>query len=50
MPDCIFCRIAGGEMPTDLLFEDDQLVAFKTLTAGPVHFVVPKNISPICRP
>ncbi|NMA55528.1 MAG: histidine triad nucleotide-binding protein [Firmicutes bacterium] len=48
MPDCIFCRIAGGEMPTDLLFEDDQLVAFKDINPqAPVHFlVVPKKHIP----
>jgi histidine triad (HIT) family protein len=26
--DCIFCRIAGGEIPSVRLFEDDRILAF----------------------
>lgn len=28
MPDCIFCKIAKGEVPADKLYEDDVVVAF----------------------
>src|SRR5512143_2692274 len=31
MSDCIFCRIAAGEIPADKVYEDDQLVAFRDI-------------------
>ena len=31
MSDCIFCKIANGEIPSDFLFEDDNVVAFRDL-------------------
>lgn len=42
--DCIFCKIARKEIPTDLLFEDDDLIAFKDIQPqAPTHLlVVPK--------
>jgi len=44
MSDCIFCKIANGEIPTDFLYEDDKVAAFKDINpAAPVHIlVVPK--------
>lgn len=44
MSDCIFCKIAHGEIPSDLLYEDDSVVAFEDLNPqAPVHvLVVPK--------
>ncbi len=33
-PDCIFCKIAGGEAPATILYEDDTVLVF--LTIGPV--------------
>ena len=41
---CIFCRIIGGELPANKLFEDDTMVAFHDIhPCAPVHFmVVPK--------
>ena len=46
--DCIFCKIARKEIPTDLLFEDGDLVAFKDIQPqAPIHFlVVPKKHIP----
>jgi len=43
--DCIFCKIARGEIPAKKLFEDDDLVAFDDINpAAPVHFlVIPKR-------
>lgn len=43
MEDCIFCRIAAKRAGS-LIFEDDELVAFKDINpAGPVHvLIVPK--------
>ena len=44
MSDCIFCKIANGEIPTDLLYEDANVVAFRDLNPqAPTHvLVVPK--------
>ena len=43
--DCIFCRIAKGEVPTDKVYEDDNVVAFNDLSPqAPVHvLVIPKK-------
>ncbi len=42
--DCIFCAIANKEIPSQLVFENDNLVAFRDLNPqAPVHIlVVPK--------
>lgn len=44
MQDCLFCRIARGEIPARKLYEDDDLVAFHDINpVAPVHFlVIPK--------
>ena len=31
MSDCIFCRIAAGELPADIVHEDEQVVVFKDI-------------------
>ncbi|WP_071431340.1 histidine triad nucleotide-binding protein [Angelakisella massiliensis] len=39
--DCIFCKIAAGEIPSNKLYEDDLCVAFYDLSPqAPVHFLV----------
>ena len=39
--DCIFCRIASGEIPTDFAYHDDEIVAFKDIhPIAPVHLIV----------
>ena len=45
MSDCIFCKIAAGEIPAQKVFEDDSVVAFKDLNPqAPVHvLIVPKK-------
>ena len=41
MADCIFCRIAAGEIPTDLLHADDEIVAFRDVDPqAPTHILV----------
>ena len=41
MQDCIFCKIAGGEIPADKVYEDDQVVAFRDLNPqAPTHILV----------
>lgn len=44
-PQCIFCKIVAGEMPASKLYEDDDVVAFKDISAkAPVHgLVIPKR-------
>lgn len=43
--DCVFCKIAAGEIPAKTLFEDKLAVAFHDLHAqAPTHFlVIPKQ-------
>ncbi len=43
--DCIFCKIAHREIPTPLLYEDDDVVAFNDINPkAPVHFlIIPKK-------
>ena len=45
MSDCIFCKLANKEIPTDFLYEDENVVAFNDLyPLTPVHIlVVPKK-------
>lgn len=44
MEDCIFCKIANGEIPSNKVYEDDQCVAFFDLNPmAKVHvLVIPK--------
>lgn len=41
---CVFCEIINGNIPSDKVYEDDMILAFKDLNpVAPVHFlVVPK--------
>lgn len=45
MTDCIFCKIASGEVPAKLVFESDTLVAFEDINpVAPVHvLIVPRQ-------
>ena len=45
MSDCIFCKIAKGEIPSNKVYEDDQVLCFKDLDPqAPVHvLIVPKK-------
>lgn len=39
--DCIFCRIAAGEIAADVVFSDDDVVAFRdTNPQAPTHVLV----------
>jgi histidine triad (HIT) family protein len=41
MEDCIFCKIAAGEIPADLVYEDDWVVGFRDLNPqAPTHVLV----------
>lgn len=41
---CVFCEIINGNIPTNKVYEDDMILAFKDMNpVAPVHFlVVPK--------
>jgi histidine triad (HIT) family protein len=45
MSECLFCRIAQGEIPSKKVFEDDEVVAFHDIRpAAPVHLLmIPKK-------
>ena len=44
MNDCIFCKIARKEIPSTVVYEDDQMMVFKDLNpVAPVHYLmIPK--------
>ena len=48
MDDCLFCKIAAGQIPANKLFEDEQILAFYDIDPqAPVHFlVIPKKHIP----
>jgi histidine triad (HIT) family protein len=43
--DCLFCKIAGGEIPADKVYEDDRVIAFRDISPqAPVHvLIVPRK-------
>ena len=45
MENCIFCKIAAGEIPSSKVYEDDQVLAFRDLEPqAPVHvLIIPKT-------
>jgi histidine triad (HIT) family protein len=45
MSDCIFCKIAGGEIPCTKVYENDKVLAFDDVNpAAPVHvLIIPKK-------
>ena len=45
MSDCIFCKIANGEIPSELVYENEYIAAFNDINpSAPVHIlVIPKR-------
>jgi histidine triad (HIT) family protein len=45
MDNCIFCKIAARQIPASVVYEDDDVLAFKDINpAAPVHLlVIPKQ-------
>ena len=43
--DCVFCKIVEKEIPSDIIYEDDNVIAFNDLDPqAPIHFlVIPKK-------
>ena len=45
MADCLFCKIIDGEIPGDIVYENDSVLAFNDINPiAPVHIlVIPKE-------
>lgn len=45
MPDCLFCKMADGEIKPDVIYEDDQVLAFRDINPqAPLHaLVIPRQ-------
>jgi len=43
--DCLFCKINNGDIPADMLYQDDDVSVFRDISAqAPCHFlVIPKK-------
>ena len=43
--DCIFCKIAAKEVPSEIIYEDEKVLVFKDLEPkAPIHIlVIPKT-------
>jgi len=43
--DCVFCRIAAGEIPADIVYQDKELIAFRDIhPQAPTHIlIIPKS-------
>ncbi|MBI2328074.1 MAG: histidine triad nucleotide-binding protein [Chloroflexi bacterium] len=39
--DCIFCQIVAGKIPADILYQDEEVIAFRDINPlAPVHLLV----------
>ena len=45
MPEeCLFCRIAAGEAPSDIVYQDEGITAFRDINPqAPIHILVVPN-------
>ncbi len=43
--ECVFCRIVAGELPSDILYQDDEVMAFRDINPlAPTHvLIIPKR-------
>lgn len=48
MPECIFCKIIAGEIPSKTVFEDEEILAFEDVNpVAPTHvLIIPKRHIP----
>jgi histidine triad (HIT) family protein len=48
VPDCLFCKIVAGDLPTDRVLESERTIAFRDISPqAPVHvLVVPRQHLP----
>lgn len=41
MKDCLFCKIIDGDLPSDIIYEDEKVIAFNDINPqAPIHFLV----------
>lgn len=41
MEDCLFCKIAKGEIPSSKVYEDEEVLAFKDINPeAPIHLII----------
>lgn len=45
MEDCVFCKIIERKIPSDIVYEDEEIIAFRDIEpVAPVHIlVIPKK-------
>jgi len=45
---CIFCQIVAGEVPTEILYQDEEVIAFRDINPqAPTHLIIiPKRHIP----
>ncbi len=45
MEECIFCKIINGQVPSEKVYEDEEILAFKDIhPAAPIHvLIIPKK-------
>lgn len=45
MADCLFCKMVAGDIKPDVVFEDEQILAFRDINPqAPIHIlVIPKR-------
>lgn len=51
MDDCLFCKIVRKEISADIIYEDDDILAFKDIKpVAPVHILIipKKHIADLC--
>ena len=46
--DCIFCQIVAGKIPSDILYQDEEVIAFRDINpVAPTHLlIIPKKHIP----
>jgi len=44
MTDCIFCKIVAGQAPGDIVYQDDEITAFRDIhPVAPTHILIVPN-------
>lgn len=39
--NCVFCKIAAGEIPGEILYQDEELIAFRDIEPlAPIHLLI----------
>jgi len=39
--DCVFCKIVAGEIPSELLYQDEHVIAFRDINpVAPTHLLI----------